>query len=787
MKYVLAAVLCILGGMWVPALQAKSFPGAEGFGAHASGARGGRVYYVTDLNGTGEGSLKHALINCDYKRYILFKCSGLGMVNGWHRGYGGYTLAGQSSPGGIIMRGFVPNTNCSGPTEVFMDGKPFVGSLNVIVRHLRSRPDGQQYNLPAGYVQPSHKATWGAPGMSDDGMRLRWFQDAIFDHISIGRAGDEAVEIGECKRITLQNLILAETIGTHYNRGGMLIINSSKAWPTDSFTIHHNLFSRIGGRLPLFNCYVEDCMNATFHWEMANNLLWDCEDHIFLRRDENSPTFYVPYQQKINIIENYHRCSPYFTYSLFATELFVPKGTGPAPSIYLHNNLLSKWPGYKDRELINCCNKFKAPTNFVVPSDVDMREARHPYPAPTYHAALDLPQYAQGNQGAFPRDAMDRRLMGYIEADTLDSTPLWDRPANDGHLFDWTVAPLPELDTDNDGMPDWWEIDHGLHPYRASHNGKELTQVYRAQEDPGDTTQYDNLECYLNRLSDNFVKGEPMVLYPPVQYPIDVVLTVTPPRVDSTTTALTITVTPSQSQGIKQIKLALGQLSAPFAVPAPREIDITASLRGGQGHFTLPLSKPLQVGVYTVSAIVVDSADKSNFGYGYVVCTNRQYAAPQVLSPKGVVRHDIEGRGVLLGWPLERFSNDALGTIVLLNGQAIDTVMQRYFVYENPQMVGQGTFALKSLNMQGQTSPAISTLLSYKRYQQYEVPIDVEAIGVKRSSRLVAPRGGVAGAVQLFDIRGRAIAAGGRGALSNQVLLVKQHNRIVTRISISGR
>ena len=43
-------------GQTIPA-----FPGAEGFGANASGGRGGSVYYVTNLNCSGVGSLQYGL------------------------------------------------------------------------------------------------------------------------------------------------------------------------------------------------------------------------------------------------------------------------------------------------------------------------------------------------------------------------------------------------------------------------------------------------------------------------------------------------------------------------------------------------------------------------------------------------------------------------------------------------------------------------------------------------------------------------------------------------------
>src|SRR2546428_20167 len=57
-----------------PALPA--FHGAEGFGANATGGRGGDVYYVTNLEDTGPGSLRHGISLARGPRTILFKVSG---------------------------------------------------------------------------------------------------------------------------------------------------------------------------------------------------------------------------------------------------------------------------------------------------------------------------------------------------------------------------------------------------------------------------------------------------------------------------------------------------------------------------------------------------------------------------------------------------------------------------------------------------------------------------------------------------------------------------------------
>jgi len=54
--------------------DAFSFPGAEGFGRDATGGRGGKIIYVTNLNDAGEGSLR-AAVQAIGARYVLFKIS----------------------------------------------------------------------------------------------------------------------------------------------------------------------------------------------------------------------------------------------------------------------------------------------------------------------------------------------------------------------------------------------------------------------------------------------------------------------------------------------------------------------------------------------------------------------------------------------------------------------------------------------------------------------------------------------------------------------------------------
>jgi hypothetical protein len=66
-----APAVRVAEGAFLPA-----FPGAEGFGAKASGGRGGRVIAVTTLNDSGPGSLR-AAVEEKRPRTVVFRVAGL--------------------------------------------------------------------------------------------------------------------------------------------------------------------------------------------------------------------------------------------------------------------------------------------------------------------------------------------------------------------------------------------------------------------------------------------------------------------------------------------------------------------------------------------------------------------------------------------------------------------------------------------------------------------------------------------------------------------------------------
>lgn len=184
--------------------QQLAFPGAEGWGRWAKGARATSspsVYHVTNLNDSGAGSLRDAVSQPN--RIVVFDVSGVINIKSRIVFAKNLYVAGQTAPGEGVT--------------VYGDGVSFSGSSNIICRYMRFR---------MGHNGSSGK---DCAGIANG-------QDMIFDHCSFSWGLDETFSInafGQAWNVTLQNSIIGQGLMTH-SAGGLM--------QADSITLYRNLY-----------------------------------------------------------------------------------------------------------------------------------------------------------------------------------------------------------------------------------------------------------------------------------------------------------------------------------------------------------------------------------------------------------------------------------------------------------------------------------------------------------------------------------------------------------------
>lgn len=218
---VLLSLLCCV--MSVKAQQ-LAFPGAEGFGAYASGGRGGQVVHVTNLNAAGPGSLADAVSQPG--RFVVFDVGGVIDITGKNITIASnVTIAGQTAPGeGITIYG----------------GRVIASkNSNIVIRYIRMR-GGSSVN--------SSKCT----------LTLDECNNVIMDHCSVSWGPWDNVHIANANNITWQNCIISE--GIEPQRFGA-ITDGTRNW-----TIHHCLWQNNKSRNPKMKCYVQYYNNVVYNY-----------------------------------------------------------------------------------------------------------------------------------------------------------------------------------------------------------------------------------------------------------------------------------------------------------------------------------------------------------------------------------------------------------------------------------------------------------------------------------------------------------------------------------------
>ncbi len=397
--------------------QTVAFPGALGFGSIATGGRNGTVYHVTTLADSGPGSFRDAVSSSG--RTIVFDVGGYIALNSAVACKGNLTIAGQTAPGGGIG---------------FKGGEiSFAGQGNIIMRHVRIRPGSD------------------TASSNDDALSLYQAKNAIFDHCSIEFAPWNNIDgVGDSTHvitnITFQNCIIANPT---YQQFGCHSESVGGTW-----SWFYNVFANSHNRNPLAK------VNTVF----INNAEYNCSAGY---------TTHTSTKFKHDIVNNY------FVYG--------PASGGNFPWYQIDNNQSIYFTGnLRDSDKNNTLN---GSTTVPLPGyQGGGTILAAPWSIWVTNASVTLMSTALAWRndlslaGTLPRDDMDElvisqmKTLGNGTAGTGAGTAgpsggLYTSQASTGlanNGYGTITGGATPLDSDRDGMPDYWEQATGSDPFGAN-------------------------------------------------------------------------------------------------------------------------------------------------------------------------------------------------------------------------------------------------------------------------------------------------------------------------------
>jgi pectate lyase len=474
----------------------RAFPSAEGFGAAATGGRGGRVVYVSTLEDysieAGEqpiqGSLRWTLEELQGPRTVVFGVGGTIWLKQdlWLAGSSGsyVTVAGQTAPGdGIQLAGFGLQIRD--------------GAHDVIVRYLRIRPgvtSEQTWIDPDGEngPLPPYLETWDMDAVLVYGGNNTTTYNVIVDHCSLEWAFDEDGSVWDhTYRVTFQYCIFgAGASFGHYgdpaaypydHSCGFLAGGRDSSSRDDYLTLHHNLFIGNSYRNPLLK-------DQGGRIDFVNNVLYSWKDYATeLRGNQSTGATSTLPSLRLNFVGNWYQEGPTTLFTDSRRSISMPDLDDQ--SLYMSDNAQT-WDFNPDGDPWQVVFNGFAPLQPVSTTKRRMQGWPVLTGIPvTIESASGLKATLKSRVGAnLPTlDAVDARLIAALTDGTDD---VWF-----GSLYNHETHPVMKgatspRDTDGDGMPDDWEVGQGLDP-----------------DDPGDGQSdpdgdgYTNLEEYLNDLA----------------------------------------------------------------------------------------------------------------------------------------------------------------------------------------------------------------------------------------------------------------------------------------------
>lgn len=480
------------GKVWSFQPRRLAFPGAEGYGRFAIGGRGGVVYHVTTLLDNGddenplEGSFRYGIKKVQGPRTIVFDVAGVIALKSRLTCADRFvTIAGQTAPGQGVML-----TTC-----------PFGMQTDGITRFLRLRLGHKRL---INSVIPKNSSDYGTDeGLYGettlsglDGMGMAGNDNAIMDHCSISWTIDEGFSSRNAKSITLQRTLISEALNQagHPNysagtqHGYAATIGAGQMTETPG-SFHHNLLVHCEGRNWSLSGGLDGKGDYDGHHDVFNNVVYNWGN-----RACDGGT------HQLNFVGNYYKKGAATTKNYLLSHDFEGAGSG-TQSAYVSGNIREELDGTLTQDKINDTYRYTLSGGQTLDWEPWASEPFFPS-----YATIETAEAAYKNvlsdvgctQPFF--DLHDQRMV----SETLGRTTST-RGSRSGKLglidseedagcegFNLERLGIAEAqrdahwDTDQDGIPDWFENTVGTNPAAANNNADR------------DGDYYTDLEEYLN-------------------------------------------------------------------------------------------------------------------------------------------------------------------------------------------------------------------------------------------------------------------------------------------------
>lgn len=389
----------------IPESKAVAFPGAEGFGKYTTGGRGGQVYTVTNLNDSGDGSLRKAIQGKE-PRMVIFSLSGtIALESPLDINNPNITILGHSAPGdGIAIKNY--------PLNIKAD--------NVIIRYMRFRL-GDESKFQGD-------AFGGIKGNAN----------IIVDHCSMSWATDECASFYNNKNFTMQWCIISESLNVSLHAKGSH--GYGGIWGGRGASFHHNLIASHSSRMPRFSGSSTTPNSVDELVDFRNNVIYNWVEN----------NIYGGEKGRYNIVANYFRPGKA---TIASKKNRIVEPYSPYGKFYLADNILSGNPGISKDNWVEG----------VLTTHLDSVRNNSPFEViaisqQSAQKAFDLVLNTAG--ASYKRDIIDIRVTQEVKTGVSISGK-----ANNGIIDSqndvggWPIlkSEPAKIDTDKDGLPDDWE------------------------------------------------------------------------------------------------------------------------------------------------------------------------------------------------------------------------------------------------------------------------------------------------------------------------------------------